>query len=165
MFQYYKQVSRYSFFSSFNRLKNGNYISEISSLNGRYEINDKENIFIIRDTNVDDAGLYACSIPELDESAQIKVVGKCDCLSSTKLLMNEIEFDLIASNAANVYLEKIPDNLVVVEGEKLQIHCKAFGTDPKITWKIGKSTNLVIKKILMKTCEEIIQNAIFNRRY
>lgn len=39
---------------------------------------------------------------------------------------------------ANVYLKNMPDNLSVVEGEQLHIHCKAFGTDPEITWTIGK---------------------------
>lgn len=68
-----------------NRQKNGTDISEIKSLNGRYEIHDKENNFIIRDTTVDDAGLYTCSIPALGESAQIDVVGKFNCLSLKKL--------------------------------------------------------------------------------
>lgn len=42
---------------------------------------------------------------------------------------------------ANAYLKKIPDHMSVIEGEKLQIHCKAFGTDPKITWSVGEYNN------------------------
>lgn len=28
--------------------------------------------------------------------------------------------------------------MVVCEGEKLEIHCKAFGTNPQIVWTVGK---------------------------
>lgn len=45
---------------------------------------------------------------------------------------------LLFSNVANVYLKQVPDNLNVVEGERLEIHCKALGTDPQITWRVGK---------------------------
>lgn len=41
--------------------------------------------------------------------------------------------------SANVYLHKIPDNLSVVEGEKLELHCKAYGSEPiTIKWTIGE---------------------------
>lgn len=41
--------------------------------------------------------------------------------------------------SANVYIHKIPDNIAVVEGEKLQLHCKVYGSEPiSITWKIGE---------------------------
>lgn len=53
--------------------------------------------------------------------------------------LNEKLFTFVA----NVYLKKVPDHMSVVEGERLQIHCKAFGTDPQITWTIGEY-NLVI---------------------
>lgn len=49
-------------------------------------------------------------------------------------------------HTANVYLKNIPDNLSVVEGEELQIHCKAFGTDPEITWSIGELNGYFIRK-------------------
>lgn len=39
---------------------------------------------------------------------------------------------------ANARVKKMPDNINVVEGERLQIHCKALGTNTKITWYIGK---------------------------
>lgn len=45
---------------------------------------------------------------------------------------------LIFSAIANVYFKKIPDHVSVVEGEKLEIHCKAFGTDPTISWTVGE---------------------------
>lgn len=41
-------------------------------------------------------------------------------------------------STANVYFKNMPDNMAVVEGEKLTIHCIAFGTDPVISWLIGK---------------------------
>lgn len=47
----------------------------------------------------------------------------------------------------------MPDNLAVVEGEQLSIHCKAFGTEPKIEWKIGEfdtSTCHIFAYLLLK---------------
>lgn len=43
--------------------------------------------------------------------------------------------------SANVYIKKLPENLSVVEGEKLRIHCNVLGTDPVVTWRVGKWTN------------------------
>lgn len=61
---------------SFHREKNGTEVSQLASLKGRYEVHDKEYNFIIRDTSVEDAGTYICSIPELGASAEIRVVGE-----------------------------------------------------------------------------------------
>lgn len=58
-----------------HREKNGTDVSLVPSLKGRYEIHDKENNFIIRDTTPDDDGTYTCSIPEVG-SATIEVIGK-----------------------------------------------------------------------------------------
>lgn len=38
---------------------------------------------------------------------------------------------------ALAYVKKMPDDVAVVEGEKLKIHCLAQGTDPQIKWTIG----------------------------
>lgn len=40
--------------------------------------------------------------------------------------------------AAKMYFKQIPHNAAVVEGEKLKLHCIAYGTDPKIKWIIGE---------------------------
>lgn len=34
---------------------------------------------------------------------------------------------------------KIPANTAVIEGEVLALHCDITGTDPVISWKIGKN--------------------------
>lgn len=40
--------------------------------------------------------------------------------------------------AAKVYFKQISHSAAVVEGEKLKLHCIAYGTDPEIKWVIGK---------------------------
>jgi len=111
-------------------------VSTIPQLTGRYQIIDKENKFIISKPDVNDAGVYTCSIPDPEQSsAEIHVV-------------------------ANVYFKKVPDNISVVEGEKLQIHCKTFGTDPTITWKIGDNETLNRSRILLREDEDHVKDAI-----
>lgn len=34
-------------------------------------------------------------------------------------------------------MKKTPNDIPVVEGEKLEVHCKVAGTDPKIQWTAG----------------------------
>jgi len=113
--------------------KNGTDVSEVPFLKGRYNI--KENNLIIPDTDPEDDGLYTCRIPETGEYADIKVI-------------------------ANAYLKKIPDNMSVVEGERLTIHCKAFGTDPKITWKIGDDENFNRTHVTLKDDSDNVKDAI-----
>ncbi|XP_055297725.1 basigin isoform X2 [Sitodiplosis mosellana] len=113
--------------------KNGTDISEIPSLKGRYNI--KENNLIIPDTTVDDDGKYTCRNTNNGESADIEVI-------------------------ANVYLKNIPDNWSVVEGEKLEIHCKAFGTNPEITWLIGNDANFNRSHVTLKDDEDNVKDAI-----
>lgn len=38
----------------------------------------------------------------------------------------------------------MPDNVAVVEGEKLTIKCTVFGTDPEIAWAIGMSLGVLV---------------------
>lgn len=109
-------------------------MSKVASLAGRYDF--KEDSFFVKDTTPDDHGNYTCSIPDLNLSADIRVVGEY------------IEFNLnTIASAANwfwfnfvgvAYLKKLHENMVVVEGERLTIHCKALGTDPEIVWTVGK---------------------------
>lgn len=66
----------YSRFIFIFRKKNDTNVKDIKELQGRYQIIDKENKFIITNPDVYDAGKYSCSIPELDAAAEINVVGK-----------------------------------------------------------------------------------------
>lgn len=115
--------------------KNDTNVKDIKELQGRYQIIDKENKFIITNPEVYDAGKYSCSIPELNAAAEINVV-------------------------ANVYFKKLPENMAVVEGEKLQIHCKAFGTDPVVTWKIGNNETLDRTRVTLKEDSDHVKDAI-----
>lgn len=57
------------------RQRNDTDVSLDPQLKGRYEIHDKEHNFIIKHPDVKDAGIYTCTITELQESAAIIVVG------------------------------------------------------------------------------------------
>jgi len=114
--------------------KNDTNVKDIKELKGRYQIIDKANQFIIATPEVYDAGKYSCSIPNLEE-AEIHVI-------------------------ANVYFKKLPENMAVVEGEKLQIHCKAFGTNPVVTWKIGNNETLDLTRVTLKEDSDHIKDAI-----
>lgn len=37
-----------------------------------------------------------------------------------------------------MYFKKQANSQAVVEGEKLIVQCKVYGTDPKISWKVGE---------------------------
>lgn len=39
---------------------------------------------------------------------------------------------------ANVYFKHQASSQAVVEGEKLVVKCKVFGTDPEVSWVVGK---------------------------
>lgn len=63
------------FFTHNNRKKNNLELKDVPELTGRYQIIDKENKLIISQPELRDAGKYTCSIPELEETAEINVVG------------------------------------------------------------------------------------------
>lgn len=94
--------------------KNGAELSNVPVLKdehgSRYEI--KDNSLIIKRLLFEDDGKYICSNPDTKETAEINVV-------------------------ANVYIKKLPENLSVVEGEKMRIHCNVLGTDPVVTWRVA----------------------------
>lgn len=96
----------------------------------------KEDSLLVKDTSPDDHGNYTCSIPDLNLSAEIRVVGEYIefHLKSFASAANWFCFNFIAV----AYLKKLHENMVVVEGERLTIHCKALGTDPEIVWTVGK---------------------------
>lgn len=118
-------------------------MSQVGSLAGRYEI--KEDSFLVRDTTPDDHGNYTCSIPDLNISADIRVVGEYIefNLKSFASAANWFSFNLVAV----AYLKKLHENMVVVEGEKLTIHCKALGTEPEIVWTVGKFNKYASKNV------------------
>jgi len=113
--------------------KDGKDVNEAPELKGRFKL--KEDSFIIEVTSPDDHGNYTCSIPELNLSADIRVV-------------------------SNAYLKKLHESMNVVEGEQLKIHCIAFGTDPEITWTVGNNTSLNRSHITLKDDENNIKDAI-----
>lgn len=39
---------------------------------------------------------------------------------------------------AKMYFKQINHNQAFVEGEKMKLHCIAYGTDPEIRWVISK---------------------------
>lgn len=116
------------------RKKNGTEVTSIKELQGRFEIHDKENSFIIKNTKETDDGLYSCELKDSNEKAEFHVIGEYNemrCFIVMKTV--KISFRL----PDTVHIKKIPENSGVVEGEKLVITCKVSGTDPQITWKIG----------------------------
>lgn len=114
--------------------KNDTNVKDVKELKDRYQIIDKANQFIIAAPELYDAGKYSCSIPSLEE-AEINVI-------------------------ANVYIKKLQENIAVVEGEKLQIHCKAFGTNPVVTWKIGGNDTLDSTRVTLKEDSDHVKDAI-----
>lgn len=95
--------------------RNGTLVSEHAQLKDRYQIIDVEHKLIIVPTLEEDAGLYSCSVPDLLESHDFNVV-------------------------ANVYFRFNPPNVYLTEGNRLEIYCLAYGTDPEITWTVGNRT-------------------------
>lgn len=60
-----------------NRARNGVDVGEDVQLKGRYNIDHVANALVIPKPDEKDAGKYTCSVPELKESADFDVVGKC----------------------------------------------------------------------------------------
>lgn len=149
------------------RSKNGVEIKEIKELEGRVQIYDKENKLIIPRPTVTDAGNYTCSIPELKLSSEINVVGEWSLIEATLIKWVRAKYwkkIIFFAFSANVYIHKIPDNIAVVEGEKLQLHCKVYGSEPiEIIWTIGKLVHS--KKKLNKINASIISTTEFRRRF
>jgi len=91
--------------------KDGKDVSKVPSLENRFNLT--VNGFVIHKPNVDDAGKYKCSTSETPaESATIDVI-------------------------ANVYVEKMPEKTAAVRTTRLEVHCKAHGTAPKIEWSMN----------------------------
>lgn len=82
----------------------------VESLQNRFNLTI--NGFVIPEPTADDAGKYKCTVQETSESATIDVI-------------------------ANVYLEELPEKTSAVRTTRLEIHCKAHGTAPKIEWTIN----------------------------
>lgn len=116
--------------------RNGEDVSKDPQLKQRYEIIDKENKFIIEKPDELDAGTYTCKVDKLGLSQDINVM-------------------------ANVYFKRLPESTAVVEGEKLSIHCKVFGSDPIISWHIGDDnyTEKTEGRIKIEDDENGIKNA------
>jgi preprotein translocase subunit SecG len=115
--------------------RNDTDVKLIKALEKRYQIIDKENKFIITQPDHTDAGIYKCRIDAINEEAVFNVI-------------------------ANVYFKKLSENMAVVEGEKLQIHCKTFGTDPKVTWKIGNNESFDRTRVKLKKDADNVEDAI-----
>lgn len=95
--------------------RNGTLISELPQFRNRHQIIPAEHKLIIAPTAEEDAGLFTCSVPALLESHEFNVVG-------------------------NVYFRFNPANVYLIEGNRLQIYCLAYGTAPEITWTVGNQT-------------------------
>lgn len=95
--------------------RNGTLVTEDPQLQGRLEIIDLEHKLIIAPTLEEDAGLFTCSVPALLETHEFNVV-------------------------ANVYFRFNPPNIYLIEGNRLEIYCLAYGTNPEITWTVGNQT-------------------------
>lgn len=116
--------------------RNGTLISELPQFQGRYQIIDVEHKLIIVPTLEEDAGLFSCSVPALLESHDFNVV-------------------------ANVYFRFNPPNVYLIEGNRLQIYCLAYGTDPEITWTVGNQTyNESTSNIILQEDWRGIKNSI-----
>ncbi|XP_055314535.1 hemicentin-1-like [Sitodiplosis mosellana] len=98
--------------------KNGVNVDVIESLKGRYVIT--ENWMVISSPQLSDDGNYTCIVPQLNVSANIEVI-------------------------ANVYLLKTSSILYVKEGDRVEVHCKSYGTDPQITWQLPNGNRNQLK--------------------
>lgn len=67
-------ISLYFFRLENYRQKNGADVKSVASLQGRYQIHNKEHNFIVSDTTPEDAGIYTCNSGTA--SAEIKVIGE-----------------------------------------------------------------------------------------
>lgn len=85
-------------------------MKKVPSLENRFNLT--MNGLVIHKPTADDAGNYTCTIPATSETATINVI-------------------------ANAYVEKMPEKTPAVRTTRLEIHCKAHGTAPKITWSVN----------------------------
>lgn len=116
--------------------RNGTLVSELAQFQGRYQIIDVEHKLVIVPTLEEDAGLFTCGVPELLELHEFNVV-------------------------ANVYFRFNPPNVYLIEGNRLQIYCLAYGTDPEITWTVGNQTyNASSGNVILEPDWRGIQNSI-----
>ncbi|XP_053676940.1 uncharacterized protein LOC128727098 [Anopheles nili] len=118
--------------------KDGKNVSEHESLKDRFKILSAERKFIISRALETDAGQYTCSVPQLGVSKSFTVVANV-----------VVKFESTEIGKTNI-----------VEGETLTLHCIAFGTDPKITWKVGNNTyNASTDHIVLQEDERGVENA------
>lgn len=110
-------------------------MKNVSTLENRFNLTN--NGIVIFNPIANDAGKYKCTIPNSDpiETADIEVV-------------------------ANVYVEKMPEKTSAVRTTKLEIHCKAHGTAPKIHWTIDGKEITDKKNIKLMKDSNNIENAI-----
>lgn len=92
----------------------GTNVNEVSELQGRFEIIQAENKFVIDRTVEADNGLYAC---EYQDRRAI--------------------FNVVANVAS-----RITRDTQLIEGESLWIVCRVVGTSPKVTWILPNNTTL-----------------------
>lgn len=118
--------------------KDGENVSEIESLQNRYKIIKDERKFIISRALESDAGSYTCSVRALNASRTFNVVANVI-----------VKFESTEIGKTNM-----------VEGEKLSLHCLAFGTNPKITWTIGNNTfSTSTDRVLLEEDDKGVENA------
>lgn len=79
-----------------------------------YAIKKAEGSLIIERTREEDAGEYSCQLGSEKHSFFVSAI----------------------------VIVKVPENVYVVENEKLEIACIARGTEPKITWMFSNSTDV-----------------------
>uniref|UniRef100_T1DHN0 Putative basigin n=1 Tax=Anopheles aquasalis TaxID=42839 RepID=T1DHN0_ANOAQ len=120
-------------------LKDGKNVSEVESLKGRFNLIPAERKFIITRTVESDAGEYTCSVPKLNQSRNITVVANV-----------LVKFESTEVGKTNI-----------VEGEKLSLHCIAYGSEPRITWIIGNNTYKASKdRIVLQEDDRGVENAL-----
>ncbi|XP_053662266.1 uncharacterized protein LOC128711420 [Anopheles marshallii] len=118
--------------------KDGKNVSEVESLKDRFKLLPAERKLIISRALETDAGQYTCSVPQLGVSKNFNVVANV-----------VVKFESTEIGKTNI-----------VEGERLTLHCIAFGTDPKITWIVGNNTyNASSDHIVLETDERGVENA------
>uniref|UniRef100_A0A0N8ES29 Putative neural cell adhesion molecule l1 n=1 Tax=Aedes aegypti TaxID=7159 RepID=A0A0N8ES29_AEDAE len=118
--------------------KDGENVSEIDSLRDRYKIIKEERKFIISRALESDAGSYTCSVRALNASRTFNVVANVI-----------VKFESTEIGKTNM-----------VEGEKLSLHCVAFGTNPKITWTVGNATlSTSTGRIVLEEDDKGVENA------
>uniref|UniRef100_A0A2M3ZE27 Putative neural cell adhesion molecule l1 n=1 Tax=Anopheles braziliensis TaxID=58242 RepID=A0A2M3ZE27_9DIPT len=120
-------------------LKDGKNVSEVETLKGRFSLIPAERKFIITRTLESDAGVYNCSVPKMNESRSITVVANV-----------LVKFESTEVGKTNI-----------VEGEKLSLHCIAYGSEPRISWKIGNNTYIESKdRIVLQKDDKGVENAL-----